>query len=218
MPAAGLPCGREEQPLRRHRTAFAPIVALVLSLSACSGAPAATEPIESEDVGTLTPAPPATTPHADATAPNGNVPPDSGNGRPAQLMLVLSGTSTQSDGSYSASGPARLCGNGVYNLTGSLTAFNFEFPLDGDFEIKDVTFSAEDLLPGATNPTFHIGVNVRAKLGGEPPATVVHTDLPGSGDTGSAARSESNGTTTLTVQGTNDFGETVSLTATCGPR
>ena len=116
---------------------------------------------------------------------------DSGNGRPASITLELSGTTTQADGSYTSSGVARLCGNAVMNLTGNVREFSFEFPNDSDdHQIGDVTFSAQDLLPGATTTSFHIGVSVTTADGHEPPATVVDTEQAGSDDTGSAQRSE----------------------------
>ena len=199
-----------------HRLRVACAVALLLALSACGGTPAATGQTESDDAPGLTPG--ATVPGNETTTePDGTSGAlDDGNGRPVEITLVISG-STSSDGSYTASGQARFCGNPVVNLTGNPRAFGFEFPIDGEHEIEDVTFGADDLLPGSTTPLFHIGVNVKAKLGGEPPATVVHPDLPGSGDTGTAQLSVADETRTLVVQGTNDFGETINLTATCAP-
>ena len=102
------------------------------------------------------------------------------------------------------------------DLDGNLRAFYFQFPLDGTTEIGDVTFNADDLVAGSTTEAFHIGVNVTTKDGGQPPATVVDTSL--SGNTGSAQRADSGGTTTLTVDGSDDVGQTVHLVAICGPK
>ena len=192
------------------------VAALLLGVSACGGTPAATGPVESDDAPGLTPG--ATIPGSETTTePDGTSGAlDDGNGRPVEITLVISG-STSSDGSYTASGQARYCGNPVMNLTGNPRAFGFEFPVEGEHEIEDVTFSADDLAPGSTTPLFHIGVSVKAKLGGEPPSTVIHPDQPGSGDSGSAQLSVANDTRTLVVQGTNDFGDSISLTATCAP-
>lgn len=199
----------------RPRTAVA--VALMLALSACGGTPAASEPARSEGVATIRPTSTPTvenpTPAQETTAE-----PDNGNGRPATITLVLSGTKTQSDGSYTSSGPARFCGDAVIHFTGNTRAFNFEFPATGDYEIGDVTFSADDLLPGSSTTVFHIGVNVTAKDGHEPPATVVDTALAGSDDTGSAQLSEAGGTTTLIVEGADEVGQSIHMTATCGRR
>ena len=96
---------------------------------------------------------------------------------------------------------------------------SFEFPLDGgDDQIGDVTFSADDLVPGTSTTSFHIGVNVKTADGHEPPATVVDTAQAGSDDSGSAQMAESGGTTTLTVDGADELGQSIQMTATCGPR
>ena len=103
-------------------------------------------------------------------------------------------------------------------MTGNRRAFNFEFPSEGQYAIEDVSFGAADLVDGTTTSLFTIGVNVVTSAGGKPPATVVHPDQAGSGDSGTARRIESNGTTSLVVHAVNRAGETVDLTATCGPR
>ena len=134
------------------------------------------------------------------------------------IKLTLTNTLTESDGVYTATGPARFCGNAVYNMTGNLRAFNFEFPADGQYDINDVSFGAGDLVDGTTTGLFTIGVNVITGAGGQPPATVIHPDQVGSGDSGSATRTESEGTTSLVVHAVNSAGETLDLQGTCGPR
>jgi hypothetical protein len=203
----------------RTNLAFAAVVLLVMA--ACGGSSGTSEPsapVETEPVTNPepTPAPPAESPAPPAATA---LAPDDGNGRPATVSLTLSGTTVQADGTYTASGAARWCGDAVVNLTGNLRAFNFEFPLDGGGDqIGDVTFSAEDLLPGASTTSFHIGVNVKTADGHEPAATVVDTAQAGSDDSGSAQLAESAGTTTLTVVGADEIGQTIQMTATCGPR
>ena len=196
-------------------------VTVLLALSACSGAPGTGEPTAMAETETVATSEPSTTPAAENPTPAESTAsaPDNGNGRPASITLALSGTTTQADGTYSASGPARLCGNAVINLTGNLRQFSFEFPLDsaGD-QIGDVTFSAEDLVPGTSTASFHIGVNVKTAVGHEPPALVIDTAQAGSDDSGSAQLAESGGTTTLIVDGADDLGQTIQMTATCGPR
>ena len=191
-------------------------IALLLALSACSGAPAATESAKSEDV--VASLAPETAPAAeDSTAPQATSTGGAGVGvdRPATITLDLSATA-DSDGSYTSTGPARLCGDAEINLTGNTRAFNFEFPHSGDYEIIDVTFGADDLLPGSSTSAFHLGVDVHAKAGGEPPGTIV--DTSNAGNSGTAQLSDSGGTTTLTVDGSDDIGQTIHMTATCGPR
>jgi hypothetical protein len=143
---------------------------------------------------------------------------DDGNGRPLTITLVISNTN-DSDGTYTSSGPARFCGNAVMNLTGNRKSFSVEFPNDSVVrEIVDLTFGADDLLPGTTTPLFSIVVDVKAKKGGRPPGTVIHPGYSGDNDTGTATRVESGGTTTATVDGVNDFGESIHMEAVCGPR
>jgi hypothetical protein len=197
-------------------------VTLALALSACGGgaAPtggATTGPVQPDDSGAS--AVPESTPAAgDSSGPQApaSTAIDDGVDRPASIHLDLSATDTSSDGSYTSSGPARLCGDAEVNLTGNLRAFNFEFPHSGDYEIVDVTFGADDLVSGAATSSFHLGVTVHAKAGGEPPATIV--DTSNSGNSGTAQLSDSSGTTTLTVDGTDDIGQTIHMVATCGPR
>jgi len=205
--------------------ALALVTALVAA--ACTGgpgagsatrAPTSATGVETEEPAETAPGTP-TPVEPEPSEPGGNPDaPDIGDGRPATITIVLSGTSTDSDGTYEASGPARLCGNALFNLTGSTTAFSFEYPQSSDEQINDVTFGAEDLVPGSSTTDFHLGVNVTTAKGHEPPATVINADEPDSGDTGTAQLSDSNGATTLVANGTNDLGETATLTVTCGPR
>jgi len=192
-----------------------------MAFCACGGTPATGElvdPLETESVATLEP---SAAPPGDSAAPPEatSTEPDDGNGRPATVSLVLSGTMTQADGSYSGSGAARFCGDAVFHLTGNLREFSFEFPLDdGGEQVRDVTFSADDLVPGATTDLFHIGVSVLTASLHEPPALVIDTALAGSDDSGSAQLAESAGTTTLTLDAVDELGQTIQMTATCGPR
>ena len=106
---------------------------------------------------------------------------DDGHLRPADITLTLSGTHTNSDGTYASSGAARICGNAMINFTGDLHAFNFEWPYEGEHEIVDVAFGARELSPGTTTPLFSVNVDVHAKAGGEPPSIVVDRQLADAG-------------------------------------
>ena len=104
------------------------------------------------------------------------------------------------------------------NLTGNQRAFSFQFPLElGPTTITDVTFHAGDLVPGSSTDALYVSVNVTTATGHEPPATVADSEAPTPGDIGEASLSESAGTRTLVVNATNDFGETIQLTASCAP-
>ena len=206
-------------PSRGIAVCFALLLALAGCAGTASGTPAATQPSQSEDVDAS--AAPSTEPSSEPV-PDSSIAPqptastaDLGIDRPATINLDISGT-PDSNGSYTSSGPARLCGDAQINLTGNIRAFNFEFPHDGDFEIVDVTFSADDLVAGSSTSSFHLDVTVHAKSGGEPPATVV--DTSNAGNSGSAQLSDSGGTTTLTVTGSDDIGQTLHMVATCGPK
>ena len=222
-----------------HRLALA--TALTLVLAACSATPGVSHPLGTEPSSTDTPLstapadtsaatePLATVPSSTdtplSTAPAGTAAPsdatsprnDIGNGRPATVTLVLSGTRTDSDGSYSASALTRVCGNAVLNMTGNTRAFDFEFPFEGKHQVEDVSFAANDLVPGASTSTFYIAVAVRTSVGGQPPSTIIDAGKPGSGASGTAQRTEAGGTTTLTLTASSDDG-TINMTATCAPR
>jgi hypothetical protein len=205
----------------RNRSRATIAVTLLLVLSACSGPPgtsAPSEPAETEDVATDEPTPVATDSASETPEASAEETFDSGNGRPATISFQLSGTTTDVDGVYTGSGPARLCGNAVMNLTGNTKSFSLEFPdLLPQGQIKDLTFGADDLVPNSSTTVFYISVGVKAADGHEPPSIVFDTEDGGDAN-GSAQRSESGDTTTVTVEAVDDLGQTISLTATCGPR
>ena len=120
------------------------------------------------------------------------------------------------DGTYEGTVLARACGHAA-EPTGNLKAFNLYFPQDEAGAVDDVTFDASDLVAGTSTTAFYININVTTPTGHAPPAVVIDT-REGSGDTGSAQRTASDGSTTLTLNATNSFGETIALVATCGPR
>jgi hypothetical protein len=122
------------------------------------------------------------------------------------------------DGEYHASERARACGNAMYAMNGKVNGFNFEFPVAGDQEIVDVSFSAEDLASGATTTAYYISVGVKAKIGGQPPSFVIRANQPQYRETGRATRADGGGITRLTVEGVNDRGERLQMQVECGPR
>jgi len=195
-------------------------IALALALAACSGAPAQpTEPPDGTDSlptlteeATDTAAPTATL----STEPTAGGSSDDGNGWPATVTATIGGTN-RSNGTYSATGPARVCGNPLASIDPTGHGFVFEFPLDGDFNPRDVAFGAEELLPGTTTSLFNIGVSITNAAGEEPAATVINPDLPDKGDTGTATLTEADGKRTVTLQAAGYFGETIQMTAVCGP-
>ena len=142
---------------------------------------------------------------------------DLGNDRPATVSLSLSNSRTY-EGDYQASGRARICGNAMRAMNGKVNGFNFEFPVEGDFEIVDVAFAAEELPAGSTTTQYYLSVGVKAKRGGRPPSFVLRTNQPQFHEVGRATRSEEGGTLRIVVEGVNDLGERLQMTAECGPR
>lgn len=204
----------------------AALVFVLLVLGACSGSPAATsptpfdtEPFETEPVDTEPAATDTVEPEPTASeATASGLPLSDGNGWPMTVSATLTGTFGDSDGSYSGSGAARWCGDAVTHLTGNKRSFNFEFPLDTTTgNINDVTFSADDLVPGTSTTTFHISVNVHTGAGFDPAATVVDPGTTGiaSSGKGSASLAVDGGTRTLDLQATSDYGENVKLKGSC---
>jgi hypothetical protein len=136
------------------------------------------------------------------------------------VSATLSGTFGDGDGSYSGSGPARWCGDAVMHLTGNERSFNFEFPLDTHTgNINDVTFSADDLVPGASTTVFHISVGVHTGAGFDPAATVIDPGETGTATSGkgSASLTVDGSTRTLELQATSDYGENIKLKGSCSP-
>ncbi len=142
---------------------------------------------------------------------------DLGSDRPATVSLSLSNSRTY-EGDYQASGRARICGNAMRAMNGKVNGFNFEFPVEGDFEIVDVAFAAEELPAGSTTTQYYLSVGVKAKRGGRPPSFVLRTNQPQFHEVGRATRSEEGGTLRIVVEGVNDLGERLQMTAECGPR
>lgn len=202
--------------LRRKRS-FGSV--LVLALAACGGTGAASQPVqpgETDDVPRPTPAPTLGNQATEQPAQSSGST-DNGSGWPVTVTVTISGQDYfGSGGSYDAGGAARVCGNFLASMDPTSRAFNFEFPVEGEHNPRDVSFSALDLAAGASTSSFSVSVNVKTAAGQEPPAVVAH---PGenAGDSGQASLTDAGGVRTLTVTATNDFGTTINLTATCGP-
>jgi hypothetical protein len=204
----------------------ASIVVALLLLCGCTTAPATQQPVGTQPI--LTQPPPsetATTPVETSeptgpptTAPAGGLPLSDGNGWPVTVSAELSGTFNDSAGSYSATGAARWCGDAFSSITLNERAFSFEFPLDtATGNIEDVTFSADDLVPGESATVFNISVNVHTGAAFDPAATVVNAGQPGTGDsgTGNAQLAADSTTRTLQLEASTKDGETIKLMGKC---
>ena len=198
---------------------------LTLLLAGCTGAP----------VGTPTGTPTHGTPTAAVTnepeptpviEPTTSVSPgatdessDSGNDWPATVTADLSPgifVNEFANGSFTSSGPATACGNAFPSLFPR--GWDMDFPHDSaHHDIEDVTFSADDLVPGTSTTSFYISVSIDSPSAGSPPSTVIDAKNPesSSGGAGLAQVSESAGTRTLVVDATGKGGVSIHLTAVC---
>jgi hypothetical protein len=203
---------------------------LVVIVAACGGgatptsAPQPTSALApTDDVDTFGPETEAPEPTNGANETGGPRPTDQANDigtdRPSHVTLTIAGTAGPGlKGAFTGSGMTRLCGNFTMALSGDPRGFDYGFPKDIDQpQVDDVTFHAQDLLPGATTTSFSVSVNVITSTGASPPTLAISPDTE-PGHSGSASRSELGGTTTLTVNAVDDLGVTLNLTATCGPR
>ena len=188
------------------------------STPAATPSPVATQPVITEPRPTEPPASEVIEPTPTAADSGSGDHLSDGNGWPVDVSATLSGTFNDSDGSYSATGEARWCGVAFYSVMLNPRAFFFEFPLDdATGNITDVTFSADDLVPGASTTTFHISVSVHTGAGFDPAATVVDPGTTGiaSSGTGSAQLAADASTRTLQLEASTNDGETIKLKGIC---
>lgn len=199
----------------RHMTA-----ALAAFALACGEAKDATPDAaagDSADVAAEPPPEPA--PETPAAAPAEEPaaqPRDTIHLRPVDITLTIANALTY-QGTYQASGISRGCGNMVLSMTGDEKAFNVEFPSEGDFEITDLSFSADTLVPGTTTDKYYLSVSLKTKDGGRPPSFVIRANEPRFNETGRATLSVEGGTARLTVEGRNYLGP-LQMTVVCKPK
>ena len=199
------------------------VTVLLVVITACGGAAPVTtptaQPHETEDVATFQP---VTTPETTAVPPAGATDStaslDSGTDWPTTVTVTLSTgiyTNEYGDGTFSSAGTARQCGTDEFGPRG----FSFGFPKDIEqhHDVEDVTFGADELLPGTSTSSFSISVNIDPAVQGLRPATVLNPSNPQSGDTGTAQLSVVNGTRSLTVDAAGQGGVTIHLVAVCSP-
>ena len=136
--------------------------------------------------------------------------------RPAEITLTFSGDESYA-GSYRAAGTSRACGPSTFGLPGQERRFSFEFPYEGDFEIVDVSFVAEDLPAGGSTTKYSLTVALRNKKGGRPPNLSIQTDRARADDSGTATLTVRGETAELHVTGKDHYG-TLDMTVRCGKR
>lgn len=133
--------------------------------------------------------------------------------RPAEITLEITGRE-QYAGTYRAAGTSRTCGPQPSFSGQPSDRFAVEFPYEGDFDVVDLSFQAEALVPGKDTDNFSMSVSVRTASGGRPPSFVVRA---GRGDSGSASVVREGDTYRLSAKGENSQG-TFTLTVACQPR
>ena len=205
--------------MQAHRFTTAALAAFAL---ACGGSKDATPDAAAGDrIDSAEEAPPDSAPEAPAAAPAEAAPvtqpPDTISRRPVDITLTIANAITY-EGTYRASGISRGCGNMVLTMTGQEKAFNVEFPYEGDFEIVDLSFAADTLVPGTTTDKYYLAVSLKTKDGGRPPSFVLRTNEPRFKETGQAKLSVDGGTAQLTVEGRNALGATLQMNVVCKPR
>ena len=203
--------------MQAHRFTIAALTAFAVACGESKDASpdaAAGDPIDSAQE-----APPEVAPETPAAAPAEEPPaqpPDTIHLRPVDITLTISNARSY-QGTYHASGISRGCGNMVLSMTGDTKAFNVEFPSEGDFEITDLSFSADTLVPGTTTDKYYLSVGLKAKDGGRPPSFVIRANEPRFNEPGHATLAVEGGTARLTVEGSNYLGP-LQMTVVCKPK
>lgn len=198
------------------------LAVLLVVITACGAAAPVTtptaQPNETEDVSSFQP---VTTPETTAAPPAGPTDSttslDTGLDWPTTVDATLSTgiyVDEFADGNFTSAATARQCGTNVLFPRG----FLFGFPHDIEHhDVEDVTFSAQELLPGTSTSSFSISVNIDSAAMGPRPLTFLNPSDPQSGDTGKAQLSVVNGTRSLVVDAAGEGGVTIHLTAVCSP-
>jgi hypothetical protein len=191
----------------------------LILVAACSATPGATTPIETDDTSnpepTFTVEPEPTDEPADTNLPTAQPTNDIGNGRPSTVTVTIAGNVSGANGTHTATGLTRVCGNFQLNYAGNPNGFNYEFPYEGEHNPNDVSFAAENLLPGTSTSSFNVDIGITTD---QITPSIIANPGGTAGDAGTATRTEAGGTTTLVIHATNNRSETIDLTATCGPR
>jgi hypothetical protein len=194
------------------------IAAWLILVAACSATPGVTAPAEPTESSfpepTFTAEPEPTDEPIDTSLPTERPTNDIGDGRPSTVTVTIAGNVSGANGTHTATGLTRVCGNLQFNA-GNPNGFNYEFPYEGEHNPNDVSFDADDLLPGMSTSTFKVDIGITTD---QITPSIIADPGGTDGDAGTATRTEAGGTTTLELHATNNRGETIDLTATCEPR
>ena len=139
--------------------------------------------------------------------------------RPTSVTATIVGSPTLRDGSFTGQGTSGMCGEipKMSSMTGEDT-FVIEFSgADTRGSVYSISFGSKQLVRGVLNGNkFVLNVSVVTANGGKPPLYALDTQTPKPGETGNATLTQKGQATTLSLTGTNDAKEKITLTVTCG--
>jgi hypothetical protein len=140
--------------------------------------------------------------------------------RPTSVTATIVGSPTLRDGSFTGQGTSAICGEipKIASLTGQDT-FSIEFAGTqmSPGSVYSISFGSKQLVRGArTGNEFVLNVSVVTANGGQPPLYALDTEQQKAGVSGRATLTQKGQATTLSLTGTNDAKETITLQVTCG--
>ena len=138
--------------------------------------------------------------------------------RKTSAQAQITGSPKLRDGTFGATGVSGICGEipKESSMTGTAT-FVIEFPNDVPTgTVTSVSFGSKQLVGGVTKTSkFMLNVSVKTANGGRPPAYVLDTETPKRGHNGTATLTKKGRSVTLSVTGSEDMGENITLKVTC---
>jgi len=140
--------------------------------------------------------------------------------RPTSITATITGSPTLRDGKFTGQGASGICGEipKMASLSGE-DSFVIEFSgmQQTPGSVYSVSFGSKELVRGkVTGSKFVLNVSVVTANGGKPPVYALDTQTPKPKELGTATLSQKGRATTLSLTGTNDANETITLTVTCG--
>ena len=140
--------------------------------------------------------------------------------RKASARATISGSRGIYDGTFAATGIAKICGEFPKEMSFSGTdSFIIEYPLDAKDtdQIQNISFGTDELVRGRTKGTkFALNISVRLPNGSKPYPYVLITNAGRPGNTGTQTLTKGkNGSVTVTIAGKSERGETILLAITC---
>ena len=142
--------------------------------------------------------------------------------RPASITATISGSPKLRDGSFTGQGTAGICGeiSKFSSLSGEDT-FSIEFSgADPAGSVYNISLGSKQLVRGVQSGSkFILNVSVVTADGGRPPVYALDTQTPpkpGLSVSGNATLISKGRATTLSLTGTNEAKETITLKVTCG--